>query len=133
TPPDLGSRVPRQYGGANLEGYEAHGGWIASAVDLVRFATAFNDPAKSPLLSKESIELMWSAPPGSVGHDDKGRPRKAYYGCGWKVANEGEHSVPTIQHGGLIMGGETTLVRRCDGVTWCVLFNTNHPKGEPLL
>ena len=27
----------------NLEGYEAHGGWVSSAVDLVRFAAAFDD------------------------------------------------------------------------------------------
>ena len=47
-------RLPITYGGSNFEGYEAHGGWIASAVDLVRFASAFYDPAHCPILKKSA-------------------------------------------------------------------------------
>lgn len=32
--------VPWPYGGFHLEATDAHGGWIASAVDILRFVTA---------------------------------------------------------------------------------------------
>lgn len=47
-PPRRGQSVPLPDGAENLEGFEAHGGWIASAVDLVRFASAFDDPQRAP-------------------------------------------------------------------------------------
>src|SRR5690606_2114854 len=34
-----GGAVPVSYGGFNIEAMDAHGGWIASAVDLLRFQT----------------------------------------------------------------------------------------------
>src|SRR5207249_3114589 len=37
-------RVPWPYGGFCLESMDAHGGWIASAVDLARCAAALHDP-----------------------------------------------------------------------------------------
>src|SRR5207249_712562 len=42
--------VPWPYGGFCLESMDAHGGWIASAVDLARFASALHDPDHGPLL-----------------------------------------------------------------------------------
>src|SRR6185295_18883724 len=36
----IGERVPTPYGAWSLEAMDAHGGWIGSAVDLVRFASA---------------------------------------------------------------------------------------------
>ena len=71
-PPRLGERVPVPDGVANVEGYEAHGGWIASAIDLVKFASAFELPAKCPILSKSAIETMWQRPHGSPGYDEEG-------------------------------------------------------------
>src|SRR6202044_1462244 len=48
--PDLGMPVPAPYGSWNHEALDSHGGWIASAGDLVRFAAAFNEPAKCKIL-----------------------------------------------------------------------------------
>src|SRR5262249_25025379 len=45
-PPRLGQAVPLPDGADNFEVYEAHGGWVASAVDLVRFAGGF-DPERT--------------------------------------------------------------------------------------
>ncbi|MDX1970625.1 MAG: serine hydrolase domain-containing protein, partial [Planctomycetaceae bacterium] len=59
-PPHIGEEVPSVYGAENLQGYEAHGGWIASAVDLARFSAAFADPQRCPLLKPETIATMWS-------------------------------------------------------------------------
>jgi CubicO group peptidase (beta-lactamase class C family) len=44
----LGKQVPSPYGSWSLEAMDAHGGWIASAVDLARFGVAFDLPDKYP-------------------------------------------------------------------------------------
>jgi len=122
-PPRAGERVPFPDGAGNVEGYEAHGGWVASAVDLVRFASAFDDPARSPLLSAASVRAMWDRPAGLAGHDADGKPKPAYYGLGWN-ARPGDAGA-TAWHSGLISGTSTLLARRPDGFSWAVLFNTD--------
>ena len=42
--PKIGEMVPLPYGVECIESMDANGGWIASAVDLVRFAAALDDP-----------------------------------------------------------------------------------------
>ncbi|HEY1861081.1 MAG TPA: serine hydrolase domain-containing protein [Gemmataceae bacterium] len=53
--PSLGKKVPAPYGAWNLEAMDAHGGWIASAVDVARFASALDDPKRFPALGGERI------------------------------------------------------------------------------
>ena len=48
--PNLGKQVPAPYGAWNLEAMDAHGGWIASAVDVARFASALDDAKRFPAL-----------------------------------------------------------------------------------
>ncbi len=130
-PPKVGEKVPLPDGAENIEGFEAHGGWIASAVDLVRFASAFDYGKKSPLLSAESIKEMWARPAGLAGFDAKGKPLDAYYGCGWEVRPIANTPKANTWHTGLISGTSTLLVRRFDGLNWAVLFNTDaNAKGE---
>lgn len=134
-PPRLGQTVPVQYGAENFDGFEAHGGWIASAVDLVRFASAFDDPEACPILSAKAIETTFARPDGRAGHEADGKASAAYYGCGWDVRPVGRRGRNTW-HAGLIAGTSTLLVRRWDGLNWAVLFNTDadakgkHPAGE---
>ena len=106
--------VPRPYL-IDHEVMDSHGAWIASAIDLVKFADGLNDPANSPLLSEVAIETMFARPPGDDG--------AAYYACGWNVRPVGDSM--NTWHGGLINGTSTLLVRRHDGLNWAVLFNTN--------
>lgn len=122
--PREGQQVPVVYGAMNLEAYEAHGGWIASAVDLVKFATAFDDPAKCPLLNAKSVGEMHARPDGRPGHTAQGKPRPTFYACGWQVRPDGDKV--TAWHTGYIPGSESILVRRHDGLNWAVLFNTNN-------
>jgi N-acyl-D-amino-acid deacylase len=132
-PPTIGKVVPVQYGADNLEGYEAHGGWIASAVDLVKFASAFDNPAKSPLLQANTIAAMFARPEGRAGLDESGQPSSFYYGCGWSVRPVGTDGKANTWHGGYIAGTEAFLVRRSDGLNWAVLFNTaGNPEGKML-
>lgn len=128
-----GQTVPLQYGAENFEGFEAHGGWIASAVDLARFAAAFDDPARCPVLKPRTIATMWARPAGAAGHERDGKPRAAYYGCGWEVRPVGDRGKVNVWHAGFIAGTEALLVRRWDGLNWAVVFNAaQNPKGESL-
>jgi CubicO group peptidase (beta-lactamase class C family) len=122
-----GGTVPFPYGGWFIEAMDAHGGWIASASDLVRFASAFDNPAKCKILKAGSIITMFSRPPNF-----QGKPEDSWYACGWDVVPSGPGRFNTW-HGGLLDGTSTILVRRFDGLCWAVLFNTDrNSKGEIL-
>lgn len=130
-PPKAGELVPWPDGGMNVEGFEAHGGWVASAVELARFASAFDYGTKSPLLSAASITEMWARPAGAAGTEADGKPRAAYLGCGWMVRPVGNTGRANTWHSGLIAGTSALLVRRHDGLNWAVLFNTDaNPDGK---
>ena len=104
-------RVPWPYGGFHLEALDAHGGWTASAVDLVRFASSLEK-----LLQPGTIERMFGRPPGL-------KPGASYYALGWMVRPVGKEGKANVWHGGSLPGTNTLLVRRHDGLTWAVLFN----------
>jgi CubicO group peptidase (beta-lactamase class C family) len=115
-PPRVGERVPIADGVMNVEAFEAHGGWVSSAPDLVKFAAAFDDPKRCKLLSAESIQTMWERPPHEKG--------TGYYACGWVVRPVGDGGKVNAGHGGALSPGtSTSLVRRHTGVNWAVLFN----------
>jgi CubicO group peptidase (beta-lactamase class C family) len=124
---NLGKQVDAAYGAWCLELMDSYGGWTSTAPDLIRFASAFDDPAKCKLLTAPSIDAMYARPEGPPGEDKEGKPKATYYGCGWNVKNPGKR--PTIWHMGLFSGTSTLLVRRADGLTWAVLFNSWIP-GE---
>ena len=127
--PKIGEEAPLPYGVECVETMDANGGWIASAVDLVRFAVALDDPKRSPILSQDSIETTLAPPPGPVGHDPKGRPKSDYYGCGWSVRPAARQPGKyTKWHGGMLAGSSTLLVCREDGIDWAVLFNSDAGK-----
>ncbi len=129
--PRLGKPVPWPYGAWCLESLDSHGGWIASAEDLVRFASAFDDPRHCKILGAKSIETMFARPPGPAGENKDGKPAASYYGCGWSVRPVGGGKVDAW-HGGSLDGTSTLLVRRSDGLTWAVLFNSRQARGgEP--
>jgi N-acyl-D-amino-acid deacylase len=130
-PPDRGAKVPVADGAMNVEGFEAHGGWIASAVDLVRFASAFDTPSKCPLLSEDVIREMWARPDGRAGYRRDKTPTATYYGLGWMVRPTANGV--TAFHSGLIGGTSTLMVRRADGLTWAVLFNADRTPGGDVL
>jgi CubicO group peptidase (beta-lactamase class C family) len=110
------NRVPIQYGGWNLNAMDAHGGWLASAVDLVRFACAFDSPAKSPLLRAESINAIWARPRGD-------RTNATFYGLGWQMRIVDQSGHFNAWHNGSLDGTSTLLVRRYDGLNWALLLN----------
>jgi N-acyl-D-amino-acid deacylase len=126
--PRIGEQAPLPYGVECVETMDANGGWIASAVDLVRFAVALDDLKKCPFLTAASIETMLSPPLGPVGHGPKGRPKASYYACGWDTRPPKQQGRYTRWHGGLLAGSSTFLLGRDDGIDWAVLFNSNANK-----
>ena len=117
-----GERVPIQYGGYYLEAMDSHGGWIASAIDLVRFLAAIDGRNGDPgLLRPETIDLMLArpAPPLWVG-------TPVYYGMGWNVRPLKKGVV--WYHTGALAGSSLALiVRTPKGLSWAVLFNSIPP------
>ncbi len=120
---DLNSPVPQPYGAWHLEAMDSHGAWIASASDLVRFASAFDTPAECPILSAESIAEMAVRPDGLAGYESDGTAKAKFYGLGWAVSVD-ETGRPTTSHSGSLPGTNTILIRRADGRNVALLFNT---------
>lgn len=102
-------RVPSPYGGFHLGAMDAHGGWIATASDLVRLLTAVDGFDTRPdLLSRASISAMTA----TTGKQWPG------YALGWCV-NERNN----WWHSGSLPGSSASMVRTREGFTWCILLN----------
>jgi N-acyl-D-amino-acid deacylase len=130
--PDIGKRVPRPYGAWYLEAMDAHGGWISTATDLVRFGSAFDVPEKCKILKAASIRTMFERPDRPAGQNKEIEGRDVFYGCGWNVHAIKDGSMNTW-HNGALDGTATILVRRHDGLCWAVLFNARtNEKGTYL-
>lgn len=119
-------QVPLAYGGFHFEAMDAHGGWVASAVDLLRFVTGVDGRAEpGDLLAPATIALMTAPPPpplwsGSAFH----------YGMGWLVRPTGGDA--NWWHDGSLPGTTALVVRAHDGTAWAALFNrrASGPSGS---
>jgi N-acyl-D-amino-acid deacylase len=118
---ELYERVPAAYGGWNIEAMDAHGGWISSAVDLVRFGCALDDPRKCTILKEDSIAKIFAPPTDDPKSGGNGRG--TYYGCGWWCSPNGENGNCDSSHSGSLAGTAAMLMRRHDGRTFAILFN----------
>jgi len=132
-PPKIGEQVPIQYGVRNFEGYDGCGGWIASAVELVKFASAFDDPNNCPLLNAASIEQMWARPKGPLSLDADGKPKPWFYACGWIVGVVENTGKVDAAHGGMVAGAEAFMLRRSDKLCWAMVFNMPHQTDSKYL
>ncbi len=113
--------VPRPYGAFNLEAMDSHGGWIASAVDLVRYVASLDGRRPPALLQPRTLRDLLGRPDilSASGNEP------AYYGMGWQVrpTTNGEAN---WWHTGSLPGTMTIMVR--EGQTpyhlgWAALFN----------
>ncbi len=112
-----GGQVPMQYGGFYLEAMDAHGGWIASAVDLTRFMAALEGRRGAAFLSSNSLIDMTARP------DVPQWSTTAYwYGLGITVRPAEVDA--NWWHNGALRGGTTLLVRSYNGYDWAVLLNS---------
>ena len=130
TGPLIGAKVPRPYGAWSIEAMDSLGAWIASAPDLVRFGSAVDRFEQSKILNARSIKTMLIRPKGHFGNDQKGKPDKVYYGCGWSVREVSNSKKTNRWHTGHLSGTSTILVLRHDGLCWSALFNTNQTSDK---
>jgi N-acyl-D-amino-acid deacylase len=112
--PDEKEQVPCPNGEFYLEALDSHGGWVASAIDLVRFATALDGSREPCLLKPESRRLLETRPSPLA-------KTSAYYGLGWNVRPVGKGA--NWWHNGSLPGTMTLLVRTHNGLCWAALFN----------
>jgi CubicO group peptidase (beta-lactamase class C family) len=127
------SKSESVYGAFNLENMDSHGGWLASAPDMARFAAAFDDEANCPILSAGSIEKMFSLP--ATIDRQKYKPGDYYYACGWEVRDYGNGRRNTW-HSGSLPGCYTFMARWSNGVDCVVLLNKrgdDFNKIDPIL
>ena len=110
---------------------DSHGGWVASAPEMVRFAELF-DRERDGGLPSDLAKRMLRRPDPPLGLGKNGRRAAFFQGLGWMVRPEGRAS--TIWHLGLMSGTGATMIRRGDGVAWALLLN-QRPRAEmdPLL
>lgn len=87
--------------GMNVARMDSHGGWIATAGDLVRFGSQL-----PKLLKPDSIRIMTTA-----GVNEG-------YARGWSV-----NKVPNWWHGGSLPGTSTIMVHTAKGLCWAGLLN----------
>ncbi|MEV4006443.1 serine hydrolase domain-containing protein [Actinomadura sp. NPDC049753] len=115
-----GTTLPAPYGTFNVENRTAMGGWLASAVDYVRF-TRIHDGGTS-VLNSSSIASIFAKP--ETGLNSGG----SYYGFGWYVRDV--TGGRNTWHSGALDGTSTIVTRRYDGVTWALLFDQrDDPSG----
>jgi CubicO group peptidase (beta-lactamase class C family) len=104
------------YGGNDIHVLGPAGGWITSATDLLKFMLAIDgiDMPKD-ILHKESIETMTS-------------PLKPYLDpLGWRGVKK--HS---WYRTGTLAGTSALMVRRDDGISYVIVFNSSTWKGPML-
>jgi N-acyl-D-amino-acid deacylase len=120
--PNCPGSVPEPYGTFYLEAMDAHGGWLASAIDLARFAAALDAPEQIRCLKAETLKMLYEPPESPVSRRPDGSLAPMYYACGWNVRPKGNGKA-NYWHNGSLPGTFTLLVRRYDGLSWVALFN----------
>lgn len=117
-----GGAVPAPYGGFNLEAMDAHGGWLASTIDLLRFATAVDRfPTRPDILGAATIDMMTARPAAPLWVESP-----FYYGLGWMV----RPAEGNWWHAGSLPGTASILVRTGTGLAWVALFNARDMKAN---
>jgi CubicO group peptidase (beta-lactamase class C family) len=100
----------------NVRRMDSHGGWLATASDLVRFATHVDGfPSVPDILKEDSIREMTTATTASAG-----------YAKGWAV-----NPSHNWWHTGSLPGTATVMVRTNSRFCWAALTNTRR-KGADL-
>jgi D-alanyl-D-alanine carboxypeptidase len=94
---------------SNVARMDSHGGWIATAADLVQFILRVDGFNNVPdILTASSIKTMTTPSAANI-----------HYACGWQVNNANNW-----WHTGSLPGTATEMVRANNGFAWAILVNT---------
>jgi CubicO group peptidase (beta-lactamase class C family) len=119
--PGVDHPVYSQYGADfSVESLAAPAGWIASTIDLVRFASCLSGECKeTSVLSQNSLRQLFAKPTCPYW-----RAKNAYFAMGWDVYPDKAGNAYSISKIGGMPGSVSYLVHRSDGFTWAVCFNS---------
>jgi CubicO group peptidase (beta-lactamase class C family) len=98
----------------NVRRMDSHGGWLASASDVVRFATRVDGMSARDILRPASIREMTTPTAANP-----------QYAKGWAV-----NSVPNWWHVGSLPGTTSIIVRTASGFCWAALANSRETKAD---
>jgi N-acyl-D-amino-acid deacylase len=99
---------------------DAHGGWIATPSDLLRFTTLMDGrPGPEDVIGPDSIRRMHARPPYAPAAAEKPN----FYGYGWQFWERADGEFRNWFHGGSLPGTMAMLIRSDKGITWAALFN----------
>ena len=105
---NTGQYVPWEYGGYNINAMDAHGGWIASARDMLKLMVAVDGFSTKPDILKAATITTMVTPSANI----------ANYAKGWQV-----NSFNNWWHTGALDGVASELVRSSGGYTWMIILN----------
>lgn len=102
---------PSSYNAFHLKSMDAHGGWVMTSADMVRFADAVDGRSRvKALLAPITVKRMTTQDRNVAGIS---------FGLGWEMSSEG------WSHTGLLTTGTHAKLERLDsGVTWAVVYNS---------
>jgi hypothetical protein len=122
---DPSQQVPWHAGGDYIEAMAGAGGWIASAVDMVRFLNAADGFTTVPdFLNASSMTHMTTRASASYSLDNS----DDNYARGWAVFPQSQGAVWT--HVGKMTGSRTIIVRTPDEYTYALLLNIDPLNGS---
>jgi N-acyl-D-amino-acid deacylase len=112
--PDVASPVPLPYGDWYIESMDSHGGWVATAIDYIKFLNAIEGRRGTPFLSAASIAQMTALPTAVTTWDGS----SSWYGFGLLV-----NTANNWWHSGSLDGTATYQIRTATGFNWVVFLN----------
>lgn len=112
-----GRLLPKTYGGNDMKVLGPAGGWIASAIDLMKLIVVIDEnPGVKDIISESSIIEMTGVNPQGLDP------------LGWRGTNESGEWWRT----GTLAGASAIVKRQQDGISWVILSNTSTYKGPHL-
>lgn len=110
-----GTVLPNEYGGLQIEAMDAHGGWIATARDMVQLLVSVDGFTSKPdILTQSSIQTMTTPSTANAG-----------YAKGWSV-----NSFDNWWHLGALSGTASFWGRTANGYTWALILNKRIVDGN---
>lgn len=114
---DIKKLVPMSYGGNDVQTLGAAGGWIATPAELLRLVSGMDGSDGSPgILSRRSIDLMTNS--RLSGGKTIGWTATDSRGNWWRT--------------GTFAGTSALLMRRGNGLSYAVIFNSSTYRGTTL-
>lgn len=108
-----GEKVPKHYGGNNIENLSSAGGWVASPAELMKLIVAIDGfPVKQNILSDSTIALMTNPVKGKRPFGWTGTDKNGFW---WRT--------------GTLSGTSVLLKRDRTGVSWMLVMNTTPKYG----